>query len=361
MKTSLTILFPGFTYSPIGGFKVPLEYANMLASDGYEIHVVYADALKYKNIIPIQLWCKLHLRILLIKWGLKKRSIRVWFPLRNDIKEHVVFTLDYKHVPKTDLYVCTSVDTASYLYYYPISTDRKFYFIQDYENWGRTDEEVRKTYHFNINKIVISSWLQQIVTGEEHEPCVVVKNGFDTEKFRLTIPIEEKQRYQISMLYHLDARKDCQTTFSALNIVKEKCPNLHVNAFGTPSRPNDMPDWYTYYQCPSQEEHLHINNESSIYVAASIDEGWGLTVGEAMLCGQAVACTDNRGFREMAIDGETALLSPVRDAQALANNIIRLIEDDQLRYKLALNGMAYVNKMTQEHSYQEFKKALNLS
>ena len=80
-----------------------------------------------------------------------------------------------------------------------------------------------------------------------------------------------------------------------------------------------------------------------------------------MLCGQAVACTDNRGFREMAIDGETALLSPVRDAQALANNIIRLIENDQLRYRLAQNGMAYVSKMTLDHSYQEFKKALNLS
>ena len=162
------------------------------------------------------------------------------------------------------------------------------------------------------------------------------------------------------MLYHKEDIKDCKTSFKALGQVRQKYPQIHINIFGTTLRPNDMPDWYTYCQCPSQEEHLRINNASAIYVAASIDEGWGLTVGEAMLCGQAVACTDNRGFREMAIDGETALLSPVRDAQALANNIIRLIEDDQLRYRLAQNGMAYVSKMTLEHSYQEFKKALNL-
>ena len=357
---SITILFPNFFYSPVGGFKVPLEYANMLAADGYDVHVVYADAIKYKK-VSFLLWCKLQLRILFIKWGIKKRSIRVWFPLNNKIKEHIVYTLDYKHAPKTDLYVCTAVDTAPFLDRYPISPKRKFYFIQDYEKWGRTDEEVRRTYHFNMEKIVISSWLQRMVTIEEHEPSVVVKNGFDTKQFCLTIPINEKNKYQVSMLYHFDNRKDCKTSIKALGIVKQKYPQIHVNIFGTPLRPVDLPDWYSYYQCPSKEEHLRINNESAIYVAASIDEGWGLTVGEAMLCGQAVACTDNRGFREMAIDGETALLSPVRDVQALANNIIRLIEDNQLRYRLAQNGMEYIGKMTLDRSYLEFKKALGLS
>ena len=62
----------------------------------------------------------------------------------------------------------------------------------------------------------------------------------------------------------------------------------------------------------------------------------------------------------MAIDGETALLSPTKDVDALANNIIRLIEDDNLRNRLAQNGMEYVRKMTQEQSYKNFKKALNL-
>ncbi len=30
-----------------------------------------------------------------------------------------------------------------------------------------------------------------------------------------------------------------------------------------------------------------------------------------MICGAAVVCTDNRGYREMAIDGRTALVAPV--------------------------------------------------
>lgn len=357
---SITFLFPGFYFNPVGGVIVPLEYANRLAKDAFQVHVVYADTMR-PGTLPWQLQIRWWLRRRAIKLGLLQRSVSKWFKLHPTVCEHFVFTLDYKNVPHTDLYVCTSIDTSPYLRDYPIAEKRKYYFIQDYEKWGRTDEEVRKTYHFAMEKIVISSWLQRIITVEEHEPCVVVKNGFDIKQFHLTVPINEKNKYQVSMLYHLEDRKDCQTSFKALGIVKQKYPQIRVNIFGTPLRPVDLPDWYTYYQCPSQEEHLRINNESAIYVAASIEEGWGLTVGEAMLCGQAVACTNNRGFREMAIDGETALLSPIKDAEALASNICRLIEDDNLRFRLAQNGMRYIGKMTMEKSYSEFKKALGLS
>lgn len=356
---SITFLFPTFTYLPVGGFKVPLEYANRLAEDGYEVHVVYSETGKYRS-VSFWLWCKLQLRLLFLHLGIRKRSIRIWFPLRNSIKEHHVYSLKYNYVPKTNLYICTEIGTAPYLNLYPIDAIRKFYFIQGYENWGMADAEVRATYHYPMTKIVISSWLQQIVLGEEKESCILVRNGFNQQNYHLTIPVENKSQYEVSMLYHREEIKGCQTSFNAFGIVKQKHPELHVNIFGTPEKPADLPDWYTYYQCPSQEEHLRINNESAIYVAASIDEGWGLTVGEAMLCGQAVACTDNKGFREMAIDEETALLSPIKDAVALANNICRLIENDDLRFRLAENGMKYVGDMTLEKSYSEFKKALGL-
>lgn len=356
---SITFLFPTFTYSPVGGFKIPLEYANRLAEDGYDVHLVYSETGKYKN-VSCGLWCKLQLRLLLLHLGIRKRSIRIWFPLNRKISEHHVYSLRYDDVPKTDLYICTEIGTSPFLNIYPISIERKFYFIQDYEKWGRSDEDVRKTYHYNLNRIVISDWLKAIVLEEEHEDCKVVKNGFNVSCFYLTIPVAQKNRHTISMLYHKEDRKGCTTSFTALEMVKKNFPQLHVNLFGTPDKPADLPAWCTYYQCPSQEEHLRINNESAIYVAASIDEGWGLTVGEAMLCGQAVACTDNRGFREMAKHEETALLSPVKDVDALASNICRLIEDDELRFRLAENGMAYVGEMTVEKSYQQFKNALNL-
>lgn len=351
---------PPFQYSPVGGFKVALEYANRLAIDGYHVHIVYADATKYKNGLSFKLKMKLLIKHYLFKLKILHRSIRIWFPLDKRVKEHNVFKLKYYYVPKTDIYICTAVDTAPYLNEYPIESSRKFYFIQDYEKWGRSDSDVRQTYHFPMNKIVISSWLKDILEQEEHEKCDIVPNGFDMSEYYLTLPIKFKNKYVISMLNHYDKRKGCSISFLALNIVKQRYPQLEVNIFGTPARPASLPEWYHYYQAPSKEEHLRINNESAIYIAASVDEGWGLTIGEAMLCGQAVACTDNRGFREMAQDGITALLSPVNDAEALANNIISLIEDDEKRCEIANNGMEFIKTLSIDNSYRLFKTALRL-
>ena len=58
-----------------------------------------------------------------------------------------------------------------------------------------------------------------------------------------------------------------------------------------------------------------------------------------MVSGTALVSTAYPAVFEYAKDGENALLSPVKDVQALANNIIKLIKDDKLRCRLANNGI----------------------
>lgn len=96
---------PPFQYSPVGGFKVALEYANRLAIDGYHVHIVYADATKYKDGLSFKLKMKLLIKHYLFKLKILHRSIRIWFPLDKRVKEHNVFKLKYHYVPKTDIYI----------------------------------------------------------------------------------------------------------------------------------------------------------------------------------------------------------------------------------------------------------------
>lgn len=44
-----------------------------------------------------------------------------------------------------------------------------------------------------------------------------------------------------------------------------------------------MPGWIEYYRQPDRDTHNRIYNSSSIYLASSLQKGWGLTVGEAMI------------------------------------------------------------------------------
>lgn len=354
---TITFLFPGHAHAPRGGNKVIYEYANRLATDGYEVHIVYAGSI---------FWSRKNLRFKLsgivryVQQLCSGYSCHRWFALDWHIKEHYALSLNYRHVPKSDLYVCTSPHTAMYLNDYPIENTNKFYFIQDYENWGDvTDRKLRATYHFPMQKIVISKWLKRIM-DEEGVECQLVLNGFNFEYFKMSMSIEQKDKYQIAMMNQSMARKGCKYGFEALDIVKQKYPQLKVSLFGVQSRPEFLPEWYDYYQSPDKETHNRIYNESAIFLGTSIQEGWGLTIGEAMMCGSAVACTDNLGHLEMAIDGVNALVSPICDSDSLANNIIRLIKDDSLRCRIAENGNKHIRYFNIDSSYMQLKQSLNL-
>lgn len=355
MNSIITFIFPHPADGPAGGYKVVYEYANRLVADGYRVNIVYSGSLFW---MKKSLYFKLTNCVRYVQRLIKGYSGRRWFDLDKRVKEHFTFSLNYRHLPKSDIYVATSPYTAMYVKDYP--TDKKFYFIQDYENWGAVaDDILRSTYHYPLKKIVISNWLREIIC-EESEKCEMIPNGFDFNYFRYTKPINTRDKFAVVMLYHEMERKGCKYGFEALELVKQRYPQLRVTLFGTPERSTDLPEWYEYYQRPDREMHNRIYNEAAIFLGTSNIEGWGLTVGEAMVCGAAVVCTDNKGYLEMAVHKENALVSPVRDAQGLADNIIRLIEDDELRCRIATNAMEHIKQFTWDRAYKKLLEVLGV-
>jgi len=65
-----------------------------------------------------------------------------------------------------------------------------------------------------------------------------------------------------------------------------------------------------------------------------------------MACGCGVVATDSGGIREYAEHEKTALLSPPRDPEALAKNLLCLLEDDNLRIQLAEAGHKHIQEFT---------------
>lgn len=331
-----------------------LDYANRLVVDGYQVEVVYAAYNKFMN------WGLAHrllYRLLYIKQKIRRTWLPRWMSVDERVKQMLVFTLEDYHYSKSAIYVATAVDTAMSLKNYKVPDSQKYYFIQDLEVGYFPIESVRETFRLSMCKLVVSRWLQREV---EHQggKAVFVPNGFDFNKFYVTIPAAQRDSKQIAFMYHIDKRKDIGTAFEAFRLVAQKHPDIHLAVFSAYDAPTSFPVKATFVQQPDDETFLRLYNTSAIYVGASEKEGWGLTVGEAMQCGCAVACTDNKGYLEMAHDGETALVSPVGDAEALAENICRLIEDKDLRLRIAKNGENFIHKFDIEASYQKFKSAL---
>jgi glycosyltransferase involved in cell wall biosynthesis len=353
MEKDIVFLLPA-TRCPVGGVKVVFEYANRFAADGYTVGMVYSTSFLFKE-CPIKKKLRSVLRFFYYVLTRNFRAER-WFPIDRRVSQRLVWCLSEHFVPKANVYVATAMETSYYLNRYK-NVKKKLYFIQDFEAWHWSAEKVIETYHLPLQKIVISKWLKRLIE-ENGETATFIPNGFCFDYFRKNINYEDRDKLNISMLFHTSPRKGCGDGFKALNMVKSLYSGLRVNLFGVSPRPNFLPEWYHYHRIPNRAEHNRIYNESAIFLATSHAEGWGLPVGEAMICGAAVVCTDIGGYREMCVHGETALMSPVRNPESLAENIIRLIKDDKLRCQIARNGRENIKKFTWEKSYHDFCKVV---
>ncbi len=68
-----------------------------------------------------------------------------------------------------------------------------------------------------------------------------------------------------------------------------------------------------------------------------------------MACQTALVTTDTGGCRDYAVDNETALVSPPKQPQALADNILRALTDANLLKQLSKNG----HRMAQKFKWSE--------
>src|SRR5262249_44128999 len=81
-----------------------------------------------------------------------------------------------------------------------------------------------------------------------------------------------------------------------------------------------------------------------LFAMSSVTEGLGTSLLDAMACGRAIAATTAGGIPEIVEDGVNGLLVPPRDAHALADGIVRLLRDADLRRRLGAVGLARVNE-----------------
>ena len=89
-------------------------------------------------------------------------------------------------------------------------------------------------------------------------------------------------------------------------------------------------------------------NLCDVFVLPSItdsegrQEGLGLVLLEAMSCKKPVIGTNSGGIPDIIKDGETGLLVPEKDPEALADAIEKLLKDNELANRLAESGYKYV-------------------
>lgn len=91
-----------------------------------------------------------------------------------------------------------------------------------------------------------------------------------------------------------------------------------------------------------REDAERVIASADVVVCASDFESYGRVNVEAMACAKPIVSTNRGGPAETVVHGETGFLVPPRDAAALAEAVIRLLRDPDLRQRMGAAGRARV-------------------
>lgn len=108
---------------------------------------------------------------------------------------------------------------------------------------------------------------------------------------------------------------------------------------------NDGIEWWGH-----REDMPTVLGAATLVVLPSYREGLPKVLLEASACGKALIATDVPGCREVVQHQKTGLLVPVRDPAALADAIVSLLTNQELRAAMGVSGREFVGR---EHSKEK--------
>jgi glycosyltransferase involved in cell wall biosynthesis len=306
------------SYHRTGGVVVLYRFANGLARRGHEVHFIHGPA-----------------------WPDRIDSVDEleWFEFDEAVVHHVVDAMDDPSLPPGDVIFSGTALPRQGL---PAT------FIQGAHMLPEDIE--RAAYRLRGPKVCVSRWLVDVGLryGVPKEQLWHVPLGLDHELFRTYTPQKERH-YDVALVHHTHATKGWHMGLLALLEVRRRRPGLRVAIFGGGGVPESLEDWMDFYDYPHHDVLVdQVYNASRVFLQPSYHEGFGFTCIEAMACGAALVTTDNGGSDEYARPGETALVVPTGDAVALADAVVRLLEDDTQRARLARAGERFVRRFDWE-------------
>jgi len=338
----ITFLVPHLKVS--GGVRVILIYASMLAGRGHHVTVCVRSRSPLRRFL-----------------GNLLRRVPRWFPELHGARIMRVATFTEQDLPDADVIIASPAGTALDIARLSPLKGKKVYFIQHDEGLYHVPRGVAdESYALPLQKIVVSSWLEEILRETHGVYSTLLLNTVDRMQFH---PVPEAEPndglLRVLLLYHTYAWKGTKEGIEIIEAIKKAHPNVRLMLFGSRKEKSDMPCDEYYYNVP-QEELAKIYSRADIFLCPSWDEGFGLPALEAMACGTAVVTYDNGGSRDFAFHEKTALVAPRRDTHRLAEELTRLIEDQKLRERIAQGGYRFVMTMpTWEEQIIKLEKILS--
>ena len=186
----------------------------------------------------------------------------------------------------------------------------------------------------------------------------VVHDGIDVEKIQHRPVIDVHAEYWlphgVPVIVNVGAlvgHKGQKYLIEAMPLVLREVPDAHLIIFGEGDLRAPLEKQIKQLALAKRvllpgfrEDVMSLMKSADLFVMASVTEGLGSAVLDAMAMGHAVVGTRAGGIPEAVVPDETGLLVEPADAKALAAAIVRLLKDAALRKQLGEAGRARVTE-----------------
>jgi glycosyltransferase involved in cell wall biosynthesis len=195
--------------------------------------------------------------------------------------------------------------------------------------------------------------------GVPSEKIELVRSGLDLSVFSSANRRDELRsefgvtadQHLIVYMGRLRTVKGVEFGIRAFATALEQLPNIRMVLAGEGDQRNFLGSLVSELGISEQVEFLGVRNDVPELLGAadsvlmpSLTEGFPRTAIEAMAAGKPVIATNVGGTPEAVIDGETGILVPARDSDALSAAIVRLVGDTDLQARLAQAGRKRAEK-----------------
>lgn len=327
-----------------GGIRVAFLYGNYLSTKGHDV-IFYIPLIPYKTNKSLFKCMRFFL-------GNIKRGTKVSW-LKCNFKIKLVPLIRDEFVRDADVTIATSWPTSFDVYNLNCKKGKKVYFIQDYEIWYGEKKVVDKTYTLDINRIVITKGLQELLKEKFNVESKVIYNGLNKNEFINEEKVNTKNKV-ILMLYNEAPNKGTKEGIKILKNIKNKY-DVKIVLFGF-KKGNDIPQNFEFYENPERSLLMKLYREASIYLFPSKNESWGMPVMEAMSNKCAVVGNNVGCLKEIGVNEYNCLSVNNLDYNDIQIKIENLLKDDKLLKKIQENAYITSEKFVWENSYLQMEE-----
>jgi glycosyltransferase involved in cell wall biosynthesis len=220
----------------------------------------------------------------------------------------------------------------------------------------------RRKYRKNVDAVIaISEGVKKVLIEGGVDPGLIeiIPSGIDFSPFDEASGSDYLRRelsffpddYLVGIVAHLADHKGHKYLIQATKILKEHSPKIKVIVVGEGPlqmelnrqvKDSDVEDMVFFLGF--REDVPRILSSLDLFVLSSYLEGLGTSILDAMASKLPVVATRTGGIPEVVIDGETGLLVPPRDPEALAQAILKLYRNRALASRFGRRGYEVVHQ-----------------